>query len=222
MARKVYVTQGQLDEILNGSYLQDPKTDGNVGEPWTGEITTNPLPDGQPVTTDEFAKDLPHNGWFMGRYSYRRGTTPAAGAFTMEEEKKTLNEVAASAENKVSRVSGPLADKLKMSLQSCNNENWRHRIEKLLNGATENYLSNFLSDIRNGKVSQDLLQMVGGKDLVDWMTRVIGNRQRMDADDKRIKHDMGLENVYQKPGGAKEVGNGQAHTPKNGTITYFN
>ncbi len=139
MARKVYVTQDQLNEILNGSYLQDPSSDGNVGDGWTGEITTNPLVDGEPVTTDEFAKDLPHNGWFMGRYSYRRGTTPAAGALTMEE-KKTLNEVAASAENKISKASGPLADTLKRALQNCTNENWRKRITKLLEGATEHYL----------------------------------------------------------------------------------
>lgn len=220
MARKVYVTQDQLNEILNGSYLQDPSSDGNLGDGWSGEITTNPLVGGEPVTTDEFAKDLPHNGWFMGRYSYRRGTTPAAGALTMEE-KKTINEIAASAKNKTNVVSGPLADKLKLVLQNCTNENWRKRITKLLSGASENYLSNFLSEIKSGKVDQKMLAALGGKDLIDWMTRCITNRQKMDADDKKIKHDMGMENVYQKPGGMKQSGNGQAHTEKSGTITYL-
>ena len=150
----------------------------------------------------------------MGRYRSGLGVYPAAGAFSLEE-KKNINEVADGVKNKHYKVSGPLRDTMMRNYQSTNGRTiGTKRLEKLLSdeGATENYLSNLLSDIRKGDVSQEEIQLLGGKQFVDWMSR----------NKKESQHDMGVENVYQKAGGTRNNG-GTAHTKKNGgTITYFN
>lgn len=223
MKRKVYITEDQLNEILDGSYLDDYSSDGNVKDAGY-EITTNPLPDGKPVKTDDYARERGRRDILMGRYRDSGGVIPATGALTMEDKKK-LQEVADGVKNKHYKVSGPLRDTMLRNYQSTNGRTiGTKRLEKLLSGegATENYLSNLLSDIRGGKVSQDELQLLGGADFVRWANQNIKNRQTADAGFKKSQHDMGVENVYQKAGGTRD-GGGTAHTPKNnGTITYFN
>ena len=224
MSKKIYITQDQLNEIINnGAYLDDASSDGNVKDPGYMEITTNPIPGGEPVTSDEFGDEQCKN-LFMGRYRSGLGVYPAAGAFSLEE-KKNINEVADGVKNKRYKVSGPLRDTMMRNYQSTNGRTiGTKRLEKLLSdeGATENYLSNLLSDIRKGDVSQEEIQLLGGKQFVDWMSRNIKNRQAADEGFKESQHNMGVENVYQKAGGTRNNG-GTAHTKKNGgTITYFN
>ena len=222
MSRKVYMTEEQLNEILDGSYLDDYSSDGNIKDAGN-EITTNPIKGGEPVTSDEYAKERGARDIFMGRYRDNGGVYPAAGALTMENKKK-LQEVADGVKNKRYKVSGPLRDKMVRNYQSTNGRTiGTKRLEKLLSneGATENYLSNLLSDIKSGNVSQEEMQLLGGDDFIRWMNQNIKNRQNMDAGIKKTEHDMGMQNVYQKEGGTKN-GGGTAHTPKNnGTITYY-
>lgn len=221
MGRKVYMTQEQLNEILDGAYLDDYSSDGKIKDIGQDEITVNPVKGGEPVTSDEFAHQQCRNV-FMGRYRDTGGVYPAAGALTLE--KKNINEVADGVKNKRYKVSGPLRDTMMRNYQSTNGRTiGTKRLEKLLSdeGASENYLSNLLSDIKAGNISSDELQLLGGNDFVRWMNQNIKNRQGMDASMKKTQHDMGMSNVYQKPGGSRD-GGGTAHTPKNnGTITYF-
>lgn len=223
MGRKVYMTQDQLNEILgSGSYLDDYSSEGNITNTGLDKVTTNPLRGGKGVTSDEFANDQCRS-IFMGRYRDSMGVYPAAGALTMEE-KKNITEVTDTVKNKRYKVSGPLRDKMMRNYQSTNGRTiGTKRLEKLLSdeGASENYLSNLLSDIKAGNVSNEEMQLLGGGDFIRWMKQNIKNRQGMDAGMKKSQHDAGMPNVYQKPGGEKS-GMGTAHTPKNGgTITYF-
>lgn len=222
MGRKVYMTEDQLNEILSGAYLDDYSSDGNIKDADYTEITTNPVKGGEPVTSDEYAKERGARDIFMGRYRDLSGVYPAAGALTLE--KKNINEVADGVKNKKYKVSGPLRDKMMRNYQSTGGRTiGTKRLEKLLSdeGASENYLSNLLSDIKSGNVSQEEMQLLGGDDFVRWMDRNIKNRQTADAGIKKSQHDMGMDNVYQKAGGSRNNG-GTAHTPKNnGTITYF-
>ncbi len=222
MGRKVYMTEDQLNEILSGAYLDDYSSDGNIKDADYTEVTTNPVKGGEPVTSDEYAKERGARDIFMGRYRDLSGVYPAAGALTLE--KKNINEVADGVKNKKYKVSGPLRDKMMRNYQSTGGRTiGTKRLEKLLSdeGASENYLSNLLSDIKSGNVSQEEMQLLGGDDFVRWMDRNIKNRQTADAGIKKSQHDMGMDNVYQKAGGSRNNG-GTAHTPKNnGTITYF-
>lgn len=226
MGRKVYMTEDQLNEILNGAYLDDYSSDGKIKDGDQDKITVNPIKGGEPVTSDEFADvvntPMPLGAYRGGRSLGRAGVYPAAGALTLE--KKNINEVADGVKNKRYKVSGPLRDTMMRNYQSTNGRTiGTKRLEKLLSdeGASENYLSNLLSDIKAGNVSSDELQLLGGNDFIRWMNQNIRNRQTMDAGIKKTQHDMGMENVYQKPGGTKD-GGGTAHTPKNnGAITYF-
>lgn len=220
MGKKVYITEDQLNEILSGSYLEDPEGTGKIKDGNYSEITTNPLPEGEPVTTDDFGHEECASP-FWRYYFNSRSPYPAAGAMTMEST--AINEVADGVKNKHYKVSGPLRDKMMRNYQSTNGRTiGTKRLEKLLNneGASENYLSNLLSDINAGKVSNEELQLLGGDDFVRWMNQNIKNRQNLDASMKKTQHDMGVENVYQKAGGTKD-GGGTAHTPKNGgEMTY--
>ena len=222
MGRKVYMTEDQLNEILSGAYLDDYSSDGNIKDGDYTEVTTNPVKGGEPVTSDEYAKERGARDIFMGRYRDLSGVYPAAGALTLE--KKNINEVADGVKNKKYKVSGPLRDTMVRNYQSTNGRTiGTKRLEKLLSdeGASENYLSNLLSDIKAGNVSNDELQLLGGADFVRWMNQNIKNRQTTDAGIKKTQHDMGMENVYQKEGGVRNTG-GTAHTSKNnGTITYY-
>lgn len=217
MSRKVYITEDQLNEILNGSYLDDYSSDGNIKDA-DYDITTNPLKGGKPVTTDDKANDWSRDSR-MGRYRDSGGVIPACGALTFEEKKK-INEIADTAKNKHYKVSGPLRDTMMRNYQSTNGRTiGTKRLEKLLSdeGASENYLSNLLSDIKAGNVSNDELQLLGGADFVRWMSQNIKNRQTVDAGIKKTQKDMGMEHVYKK-------NTGTAHSPSpknNGTITYF-
>lgn len=221
MSRKVYMTEEQLNEILDGSYLDDYSSDGNIKDAGY-EITTNPMKGGEPVTADEYAKKRGARDIFMGRYRDHGGVYPAAGALTLE--KKNINEVTDAVKNKRYKVSGPLRDKMMRNYQSTNGRTiGTKRLEKLLSneGASENYLSNLLSDMKAGNISQEEMQLLGGDDFIRWMNQNIKNRQTIDAGVKKSQHDMGMQNVYQKEGGTRNNG-GTAHTPKNnGTITYF-
>jgi hypothetical protein len=222
MGRKVYMTEDQLNEILSGAYLDDYSSDGNIKDGDYTEVTTNPVKGGEPVTSDEYAKERGARDIFMGRYRDLSGVYPAAGALTLE--KKNINEAADGVKNKKYKVSGPLRDKMMRNYQSTGGRTiGTKRLEKLLSdeGASENYLSNLLSDIKSGNVSQEEMQLLGGDDFVRWMDRNIKNRQTADAGIKKSQHDMGMDNVYQKAGGSRNNG-GTAHTPKNnGTITYY-
>ena len=156
MSRKVYMTEDQLNEILGGAYLDDYSSDGNVKDSGYEITTTNPVKGGKGVTSDEFANDQCRSV-FMGRYRDSGGVIPATGALTNEEKKK-INEVADGVKSKHYKVSGPLRDKMVRNYQSTNGRTiGTKRLEKLLSdeGASENYLSNLLSDIKAGNVSQD-------------------------------------------------------------------
>ena len=162
MGRKVYMTEEQLNEILSGAYLDDYSSDGNVKDIGQDEVTTNPVKGGKGVTSDDFARTQARSV-FMGRYRDNGGIIPAAGALTMEE-KKNLDEIANSAKTKRYKVSGPLRDTMMRNYQSTGGRTiGTKRLEKLLSdeGATENYLSNLLSDIKAGQVSQDEIQLLG-------------------------------------------------------------
>lgn len=86
MSRKVYMTEEQLNEILDGSYLDDYSSEGNIKDAGY-EVTTNPMKGGEPVTGDEYAKERGARDIFMGRYRDHGGVYPAAGALTLEKKK---------------------------------------------------------------------------------------------------------------------------------------
>ena len=224
MSKKIYITQDQLNEIINnGAYLDDASSDGNVKDPGYMEITTNPIPGGEPVTSDEFGDEQCKN-LFMGRYRSGLGVYPAAGAFSLEE-KKNINEVADGVKNKKYKPSGQLLLALKANMSSLKPGDMYYKVLKTLldpEGVSENYLSNLLSDMESGKVPQEKIKLLAGPLFIRWGNQCITNRQTIDANFKKSQHDMGMENVYQKAGGTRNNG-GTAHTKKNGgTITYFN
>ena len=73
---------------------------------------------------------------------------------------------------------------------------------------------------REAKNDPNNYNLIGGKDMEQWVQNSLKSYRGAVATDKASKSAMGFENVYQKAGGTKNVGNGQAHTKKNNGITY--
>lgn len=223
MGRKIHITEEQfnrlleqsVDEILQGSYLDNTNSDGNVKD-LGYEVGVNPLPNGKPTTTDDIAKRItPRNTY------WDRGVIPVRGG-ALEEEKKNLTEVSDSNKVKRHKVSGTLATQLK---NNYNNAGKRvvgsKRIEHLLNGYTDNYAANTLSDMKSGKISPEEYEMIGGDNLRRELDRRVKSDQVIDKNYKQTKSDMGDTNAFISTH-TKTTGNGQAHTPKTtSTINYY-
>lgn len=223
MGRKVYVTEEQLakmfksniSEMLDGSYLKDTSSDGNIKD-LGYEIGVNPLPDGEPVTTDDIAKEKSPRQGYMDR-----GVIPMRSP--VYEEKKTLDEVSDATRQRTHKVSGQLANTLKANYQNASNQNGGHRvigskrIEKLLTGYTDNYASNLVSDMESGKISPEEYQMLGGDKLKQELDRKVKSDQVIDQSFKQSKHDAGDPNAFISS--HEKNGIGTAHSEK--TPQYF-
>ena len=222
MGRKVYVTEEQLtkmfksniDEMLDGSYLEDPSGEGNIKD-LGYEVGVNPLPDGNPVTTDDIAKEKSPRQGYMDR-----GIIPMRGPMS---EKKNITEVSDATRNRTHKVSGQLANTLKANYQNASQQNGGHRvigskrIEKLLTGYTDNYASNLVSDMESGKISPEEYQMLGGDKLKRELDRTVKSDQTIDKSFKQSAKDMGATNAFISP--HQKTGTGTAHSEK--TSQYF-
>lgn len=229
MNRKIHITREQfdrlmescvkegVDEILNGSYLADKDSDGNVKD-LGYEVGLNPLPDGTPVTTNDIADELsPRNGYMD------RGVMPARGGYTMESEvkKNLVNEVSAANMTRKHKVSGPLAQKMTANYNAAGEKKvGSKRIEHLLSGYTDNYASNLLSDINSGNITQKEYDMIGGDDLKNELDRRVKSDQTIDKSFKQSQAASGVQNAFISPH-TKTGGNGMAHTKKTSTDNYY-
>ena len=227
MKRKLYITEEQLNKILknaikeeleeiidDGAYLKNSE-DGNVTDLGNGDrVGLNPLPDGIDPTTDDIART---------RWSRLgigdRGCIPARGAMTMAEEKKNLNELGDENRKRKHKITGDLANTLKQNYNSTGGKRTigTKRIEHLLakDGYTNNYASNLVSDMENGKISPEEYEMLGGDKLKHQLDRQVKADAAADNAFKAMKAASGDPNAYLSPH-TKDSTFGQAHSEKVG------
>ena len=226
MGRKIHITEEQFnrivkqtveEEILNGgSYLNaGPSGEGNTKD-LGFDVGVNPLPNGKPTTSDDIAKkETPRNTY------WDRGVIPVRGGIAEAEEKKNLNEVSNANKVKKHKVSGELANKMKGNYFNAGKRVvGTKRIEHLLNGYTDNYAANLLSDMEAGKISPEEYEMLGGDELKKQLDRRVKSDQTIEKSFKQAKSDLGDNNAFISPH-TKTSGNGEAHTSKTQSMTYY-
>ena len=225
MGKTIIISERQLTEILgaDSSYLDSMEGDfkefnGHTEVSVNGKLSDKS--DGEPLTTDEYgSKKMLTNGW---------GTTARQQPLVMNcgVEKKTLVENLPMGQERTWTIPEELYSQLQNNRQMYNgnkNASGWDRLNNLINQRNVKYnemkrLKSFFD--REAKNDPNNYNLIGGKDMEQWVQNSLKSYRGAVATDKASKSAMGFENVYQKAGGTKNVGNGQAHTKKNNGITY--
>lgn len=222
--RRIYLTESQLETILGEdftSYLPNESDSSEDPENSTGyevaisdkdangELSDTP-------TLDKIAKErFPMNYFRLGAGTYTNG------AHALEEGE--LNETNQDLVQKQFRLS----NKNKQNVQSLNQKtNGNDRlVNNMANETSFNiktlYKRRYDLKKMRSENPERFAQINGAKLLMD-IENQLDIAKKTSANTKKTKSNMGMNNVYQKAGGTKSVGNGQAHSKKNPNITYYN
>lgn len=204
--RTFILTEQQLSEILgtNMSYLDNVDSDfaqNGSNEVYTGEKTdTN---DAEPITTDKYSKARVINfgPWMTGgRSGYAHYTYGGSGR--VMESNSDLEGTTLTIDN-----DDPNG---KMSYTAATTK--KSEMEKLKNAAN-----------KGDKSAETQFNNRGGDETLNKINRTLDNKTGLVKRWKQNKKNMGDTNAFQKPGGTKNAGNGQAHTKKvsGGFLHYF-
>lgn len=219
MAKKTVIfTKQQLHEILgtNMTYLDnadsDFKENGN-NEVYSGEKL--PSQDADPFTTDKLAKMrvVDYGPWVPGgRGDARIGNVYQRGLYESNSDLEgTFIEMDPETSKKMTAAKGSAgANAVKNGRMTYTNATTiKTEMEKLKAAGDEQSMKKF--------------QAMGGDIFLDKIRKALDNKTALVKRDKKNRADMGMKNVYQKPGGTKNSGNGMAHTKKvdGGTMTYL-
>jgi hypothetical protein len=233
MGRTIIITERQLKEIVGADSAYLDSTDNDLDVP-RGHTETfadgGPLDKikgrGRNVTGDEKVKNTAKNPSWSNR-GVSRGLP-----LTCSKKKTKIVEANREGENKTWRIPDDIYKSLKTNASSFNgdkNASGWDRLNNLINNPDVSYdemrrLKNFFDN--KSKNEPDHYQMICGDKLKPWVDNSLKSFTGSIERDKANRSSMGQSNVYQKAGGTKNSGNGQAHTPKasttfNGKVNTF-
>lgn len=224
MARKkVIFTEEQLNEIIGGdtTYLDAADKDfrefAGHNEVTVGGKDGLNRQDAEPIIGDKISDAMGRSdNWFTISRAKSFGV-PIPIYCSKENEGETINESNSDLEGQRFQV-----DPTTMRNLACVSGNGKGsgRLKNILRDGSVSYteattLKNLLDKADpNGEEYKNM----GGKVLHDFINRTLENRTGIIRRGKENMKDLGFENQFQKAGGTKQSGNGQAHTSK---IKYF-
>lgn len=228
MGKTIIISERQLNEILgaDSSYLDNMEGDfqeynGNTEISVNGKLSDKS--DGEPITGDDFASKLARHDIWTGR-----GRSYGLVVNCATNKKKKIVEANQSGKNRSWVIPDKIYSQLKQNLQMYNgdkNAPGYDRLNNLINkrdvefSEMENLKDFFDNDAKN---DPNHFNLIGGIEMQRWVDNTLNSFRSAIASDKANRAAMGFQNVYQKVGGTKDSGNGQAHSPKNSNITYEN
>lgn len=231
MGRTVIFTKRQIIEAIeaDSSYFDDDNMDyqGYNGhtEVSTGGKTSNKK-DAVPFTTDKFASELSPNAGFM------KNRVNRAIPINCGKKKVNLTEENSEGENRTWKMPDDVYTQLQYNASNYNgdkNADGWDRLNNLIKNPNISYdemrrLKNFFDNHAKDEVEH--YKLICGDKLKPWVNNSLKSFTGSIASDKENRSNMGELNVYQKAGGTKDSGNGQAHTSSNittfdGTIDTF-
>lgn len=216
--KTVIFTKQQLHEILgtNMTYLDnadsDFKENGN-NEVYSGEKL--PSQNADPITTDKVAKMrvVDYGPWVPGgRGDARFGNVYQRGLYESNSDLEgTSIEMDPETAKKMTAAKGSAgANAVKNGRVTYTNATTiKSEMEKLKAAGDE--------------PSTKKYQAMGGDIFLDKITKALNDKTALVQRDKENMRNMGMQNVFQEPGGTKNSGNGMAHTKKvdGGTMTFL-
>lgn len=229
MSKKtIILTQKQLDEIVGGdsTYLDNVDSDfvqDGVNSVYTGEKTDDS--DTKPVTSDKFAKQIRRPSGFYGLdRNIQMGQPVMIACSKSTWEKRNLVK---EDNSELVNTNFGIGQSTKDNIVAANNSAGANAVK---NGnvsygnakVIKSRMNKLQKQAQKGDVgAQQKYQNMGGKVLQDAVTQKLDNATSLVKRDKENRSNMGFNNVYQKPGGTKNSGNGEAHSTKNNPlITY--
>jgi hypothetical protein len=230
MKKVIFRDRKQLEEALgvDFSYLDGENDDfvgynGQTETSVTGTLSNDE--DGEPITTDKYAKSLtPQNYWWRGGVNgYARGRLVAS-----HEKDGTLVETNQDLAGKTFYIPDKLFQKLQNILkQNQNNKsaNGYKRLNYLINArnikTNEMYqLKKFFEENTKGPE----YEMIGGGDMANWVETSLKMATTASYDSKNTKKKLGQENAFISPH-SKNSKNGRGHgsttAGSNPNINYY-
>ena len=216
MSKTLIISKKQLDEIVDGTpYLDDNEkgdmpqhmhlnqiTTGGGVSPANSSDPSTGKGHSRPATTDDVAGEMgpPTNNWSLKGRTGQFGGIPIAAP--LEEvyskkdfEQKVLSEMNSELQNITMTATLPCED-----------------------GTNINIIG------KEGKLAKDktLAKQRGDKETYNAISRVLDGRRAQIKAGKQARAAAGVPNQFQKAGGTKTTGNGQAHSKKNepGIVVY--
>lgn len=225
MSKTIIITEQQLEKILGETFVYTNKTNsgfpeynGHTEVSVDGKVSDEEH--GEPVTTDDIAKNLAKRDQWVGRGKIAVNCSV--------DKKKILKEENSAAVNKTWYIPDDIYMVLLENKKNYDGnraaKGW-DRLNNLIENRNVSYgemkrLKNFFEN--EGKTDSFQYNLLGGNRMYQWVKNSLNSFRTAVSNDKANRKAMGFQNVYQKAGGTKQSGNGQAHTKKNNNgITYF-
>lgn len=217
--KKIILSQKQLDEIVGGNtaYLDNLDNDfvknGN-NEVYTGEKMDDK--DAKPVTTDKIAKmkSLEYGPWMPD------GRGGSKGSLDYSNHMITCSKKEWAKKNLVSEINSNLANRKNFggengkTYDTASVEKARYnRFVAMTNSTDPEVKKRGVTGKQNmEKNNPNIVQIINSYD----------NARTVDKNLRQSAMERGEQNKFQREGGTKTTGNGQAHTTKNGGIITYN
>ena len=210
--KKIYVTEAQLKGAFGMalSYFKSGEN-GAKEAPFDSEISVNGELSGETnITTDKTASEITPRTYYGARKRH---------SINCSVEKKTLSESNKELVDNTYQIPEKLYKTLCANHNRVkNNSNIKgiQRLGNLVNNRAISYnemyrLKNYFENLPQNDSEYILL---GGNEMVRWIDQQLKSSTSSSKNTKEIKKMLGMKNVYQKEGGTKNSGNGQAHSKK--------
>lgn len=220
--KKIIISQKQLDEICGGNsaYLDNVENDfaqnGN-NEVYTGDKLDNH--DADPLTTDKLAKTMRRDSslWGLGRYN--KASTPIFLSCSKKEWKEqALNESNSSLEGTNISIS-PTTERFITGKGAGANAVENGGVSYTNATTIKSRMNKLQKQANAGDVAaQQKYNEMGGEEFHKNIEKTLDDKTSIIQRDKENRSkNLNQQNVFQKPGGKKISGNGQAHSGKGNT-----
>ena len=226
MGKTIIISERQLNEILgaDSSYLDNMEGDfkefnADIEVSAGGKLSNKT--DSKPITGDEYTSMLSKTYGFNGTSRHQPLVMNCS-----TDKKKVLSENVPMGQGRTWTIPDELYSQLQNNCQMYRGDRsaagW-DRLNNLVKQKNINYgemkrLKNFFD--KDGKNDPNNYNLIGGQQMEQWVQNSLKSYRGAVETDKASRAAMGFDNVYQKAGGTKNSGNGQAHTKKNNGITY--
>lgn len=215
--RTITVTKSQINEILGGnsSWLDGEGTDkreDGVNSVYTGDKTE--LGDAKPLTTDKYAKQrsIDYGPWLPGgRGGVKGAMVYTNGIISCSKENWMKANLSEENQNLIHNTYGDNECRVSNNNASTMKSEYKKAQEKSRSNDPQTRNAG-LRTMREMEKNHPNIQQI-----INQYDTAVANDQNI----KKTEKASGKENVYQKAGGRKMTGNGKAHSPKGGVLTFL-
>ena len=216
--RRVYFTESQVRGMLGEDFMtylpKETQASETPENSYGTQTATSGKIDGEltnPVCTDRVAKERMPAAPFGRRHLY---AYPGTGLYESNQD----------LENTRFNLGRNLKDTVVSAASNDNGDKLLNNMAKEAEsgkGFSTNSAYKRLHDLETMRVNDpERFKRINGNRLMRNISSQLEAAKGVSKRSKELKKDMGMTNAFQKAGGIKQSGNGQAHTKKNGNAVF--